>query len=382
MEYPESLSDFLRNLFDSKDFMPHGHCYLWRSDVIFVNLLSDSLIVMSYYSIPLILIYFIRKKRDLPFWWMFLMFGVFILACGTTHLMEIWNIWQGTYRLSSLIKLFTGLVSVTTAILLFPLIPKALALRSPTELEAANRKLEHEIKERKRLEDQLIQSEKMAAVGQLAGGIAHEVNNPLGVILGFAQGVVAHLKPNDPIEMPLKSIEREAVRCKELVQNLLTFSRVSKAEKASMDLKEAIDGAFSLVLAQSKVKNVEVVKAFSDIPRIVANKNQIQQILVNLSNNAIDAMPNGGKLTIRIKKTDRKERDGVEIQVQDTGRGIPPEIRSKIFNPFFTTKEIGKGTGLGLSLVYEMIQKHDGCITVESEVGKGTTFHVFLPLTS
>ena len=202
----------------------------------------------------------------------------------------------------------------------------------------------------------------------------------MGVILGFSQNVVKRIQPGDPFEMPLRSIEREAVRCKNLVQDLLTFSRVGKSEKELIDLKETIEGAFSLVLAQSKVKNVDLIKEFSEVPRIMANRVQIQQIVINLSNNAIDAMPNGGKLFIRAHKGTMDSGGGVEIEVQDTGQGIPKDIQSKIFNPFFTTKEIGKGTGLGLSLVYEIVQKHSGKILLDSEVGKGTTFRVFLPL--
>ena len=116
------------------------------------------------------------------------------------------------------------------------------------------------------------------------------------------------------------------------------------------------------------------------MPPLVANANQIQQILVNLSNNAIDAMPAGGRLTIRLQNAKMDGRDAIEIQVQDTGTGIPTEIQSKIFHPFFTTKEVGKGTGLGLALVYEIIEKHNGKISFDSEVGKGTNFKVLLPL--
>ncbi len=252
-----------------------------------------------------------------------------------------------------------------------------------SELTKSNELLKKEIEDRKRLEGVVLQSEKMAAVGQLAGGVAHEINNPLGVILGFAQGVAKRLQPGDAFELPLKSIEREALRCKVLVQDLLTFSRVGTTEKEETNLNETIESSLSLILAQAKVKNVELIKDLSsNLSVILANKNQIQQVLVNLSNNAMDAMPNGGKLTVRTKKTQLNNKDTIEIQVEDTGQGIPKEIQAKIFEPFFTTKEVGKGTGLGLSLVYEIIQKHEGQIKVESEVGKGTKFSFLLPVES
>ena len=250
------------------------------------------------------------------------------------------------------------------------------------ELTKAKQSLENEINERKKMESVILQSEKMAAVGQLAGGVAHEINNPLGVILGFAQGVVRKVSPGDPLEMPLKSIEREALRCKQLVQDLLTFSRIGKTEKEEADLNQVIDSALSLILAQAKTRNTELVKEFApNLPQIQANKNQIQQVIVNLCNNAMDAMPGGGTLTLCTKKFSLNGKDALEIQVQDTGQGISKEIQAKIFEPFFTTKEIGKGTGLGLSLVYEIIQKHEGRIKIDSETGKGSRFYVYLPIT-
>lgn len=237
-----------------------------------------------------------------------------------------------------------------------------------------------DITEQKKLESMLLQSEKMSAVGQLAAGVAHEINNPLGVILGFAQAIVRRIKPEDPFEIPLKSIEREAIRCKNLVQDLLAFSRTGKAGQEPVEIKEAIETSLSLVAAQARVKSVELQKELDEgLPTAHANKGQLQQIIVNLCNNAIDAMPNGGKIIVRTKKTFLHGNAFIELEVEDTGAGIPSEIRSKIFDPFFTTKEVGKGTGLGLSLVYEIVQRHQGHITFDSQLGKGTKFHVLLP---
>jgi len=241
--------------------------------------------------------------------------------------------------------------------------------------------LEKRTREFKEVHNQMVQSAKMAAVGQLAGGVAHEINNPLAVILGFAQGLVKRLKPGDPNEEPLRLIDEEAKRCKQLVQDLLTFSRVGKTEKEKVDINEAVDSALSLVMTRTKVEDVRLEKELSgDLPRVFANRNQIQQVVVNLGNNAIDAMPKGGQITVRTKKILLEGKDAVEIQMIDTGEGIPPETQSKIFEPFFTSKAVGKGTGLGLSLVYEIIQKHNGTIRVESHVGKGTTFFLSLPV--
>ncbi len=151
------MTEFLSKLFSS-DFMPHGHCYFWNPEIVWLHATSDGLIALSYYFIPLMLIYFVRKRRDLAFGWMFVMFGIFILGCGTTHLMEVWTLWHGTYRLAGVIKAVTAGASLATAAALVPLIPRALALPSPAALRAANLELEKEIGQRRRAEEELQQA--------------------------------------------------------------------------------------------------------------------------------------------------------------------------------------------------------------------------------
>ncbi len=145
------MIEFLTKLFSS-DLMPHGYCYLWKPEIVWLHAASDGLITLSYYFIPVILIYLVRKRQDLPFHWMFLMFGLFIFGCGTTHLMEIWTLWHGTYRLAGIIKAVTAGASLVTAALIVPLVPRALALPSPSQLRSANLKLQDEIRERRRVE--------------------------------------------------------------------------------------------------------------------------------------------------------------------------------------------------------------------------------------
>src|SRR4029077_9827560 len=145
------MLEFLRKLFAS-EFMGHGYCYLWKSQIVWLHVASDTLITLAYYSIPVTLVYFVRKRRDLPFNWMFLMFGAFILGCGTTHLMEVWTVWHGTYRLAGVIKAITAASSVATAAVFWHLGPEAVALPSPAQLRAANEELETEIRERRSAE--------------------------------------------------------------------------------------------------------------------------------------------------------------------------------------------------------------------------------------
>ncbi len=221
------------------------------------------------------------------------------------------------------------------------------------------------------------QTEKMAAVGQLAAGLAHEINNPLGVILGFAQGAERRLSPGDGLTKPIASIVREALRCRSLVQELLAFSRRSSACEP-IDVNDAVRSTSRLLEARARLQGVEVECTLErDLPLLRWNRTQLQQVIVNLGTNALDAMAKGGRLTFR---TCLSTPDRVTIEVEDTGTGIAPELRTRIFEPFFTTKEVGKGTGLGLSLVHELVQQRGGGIDVRSRVGEGTVMSVKLPV--
>lgn len=148
------MSGFLKAIFSS-DFMPHGYCYLWKPELVWLHAVSDGIIALSYYLIPIALVVFARQRRDLPFNWMFLLFGLFIFGCGTTHLMEVWTLWHGTYWLAGVLKAFTAMVSLATAVLLIPLVPVASALPSPEQLRVANAELEKEIAEHRRAEEEL-----------------------------------------------------------------------------------------------------------------------------------------------------------------------------------------------------------------------------------
>lgn len=232
-------------------------------------------------------------------------------------------------------------------------------------------------KEREKLQEQVLQSGKMAAVGQLAGGVAHEINNPIGIILGFAESARKRIDSDNPLSYPLESIRREAVRCKNLVADLLTFSRNSYEDRGPVAVNETIEEALLLVETRAGIEEVEVTRDFqADLPAVSASKNQLQQVLINLCNNALDAITDKGEITI----TTRLVGEQVEIAVRDTGMGIRDEDKDRLFEPFFTTKEVGQGTGLGLSLCYEIVQKHKGTMEFESRVGEGSAFRVKLPV--
>ena len=243
--------------------------------------------------------------------------------------------------------------------------------------EELERKVEERTQELRAAQEQLLQSEKLASIGQLAAGVAHEINNPMGVILGFAQGILKTLPEDDSLRNPLTAMEKESLRCKRIVQNLLDFARHSEPAPHLTNINELIDASCDLVEHQTSLQNVKLVKGYDPAwPSIMADHNQLQQVFINIMLNAYQAMPDGGTLHVTTRTM------GSELQVifADTGTGIPPENLQNIFDPFFTTKEVGEGTGLGLSVSYGIVKAHGGDIEVESQVGKGTTFVIKLPL--
>jgi signal transduction histidine kinase len=271
-------------------------------------------------------------------------------------------------------------------------------MESRKEIEEYNRTLEEKIIERtKELEDaqaQLIQSEKMAAVGQLSAGVAHELNNPLGGILGYAQYTLEKMnrKPFEEIterefetyRKHLKDIEAQSRRCKTIVQNLLKFSRSSaKIDTVEVDITNVLIETISLIEHQLTMQKVTLTTDLQEgIPPIQANAGLLQQVFTNIIINALHAMSQGGNLLITCRHSPGlgEFSGAVEISLTDDGCGIPAEIQKNIFEPFFTTKAIGKGTGLGLSVSYGIIKEHGGEIKVESVEGCGTTFTIILPL--
>jgi two-component system NtrC family sensor kinase len=255
------------------------------------------------------------------------------------------------------------------------------------------KKVEERTKQLKEAQAKLIQTEKMCAVGQLAAGVAHELNNPLGGIMGYAQYAlekIAHRKGKEISEEELSvyaqylsDIEAQSKRCKGIVQNLLKFARSSsKADFEILDLNSVLGDTLMFVQHQLAMGKVKLLQNLSlDIPKVSGNAGMLQQVFTNIILNAIQVMPNGGELLVSTRSIDFEERlgKGVEVCFSDTGCGIPEDQRDKIFEPFFTTKKVGQGTGLGLSVSYGIVKEHKGEIKVKSQVGKGTTFTILLP---
>jgi len=231
------------------------------------------------------------------------------------------------------------------------------------------------------LEQQLIASGRLVSLGVITASMAHEFNNPLGIVMGFTQQLLSEFEPNTPNHQALKIIDEETKRCQRIIQELLQYSRPKNADLCPTDVKQAIDKTMNMVANRLYKQKIETRAMIADdLPLIPADPQQLEQVLINLFLNAIDAMPKGGNLEVEATlKATQENTPSLVITVIDSGSGIDPEDLAKIFQPFFSAKK-GKGIGLGLSISERIIKNHGGTIAVESMPGKGTTFRILLPL--
>lgn len=250
---------------------------------------------------------------------------------------------------------------------------RRVAQRTEALVQAAEQKME--------MEKNMAQTEKLAAIGELSAGVAHEINNPLGVILGYNQLLLRGEEKGSEKHEDLKTIEKHVKHVRTIVSDLLSFSRNSKTERGSVDIHDIADEVIGFIRKHLGGGNIEVVKNYApDLPRLLLDREKIKQVFVNLLMNAWHALEGSGTLTISTSLD--AEKNLAVITVSDTGMGIEQENLTRIFDPFFTTKPTGQGTGLGLSVSYGIIKNHDGEISVASRPGQGTVFTITLPLHS
>ncbi len=249
------------------------------------------------------------------------------------------------------------------------------------QLRTAREELQERIVAQRMAESRLVQAAKLAAVGEMAAGIAHELNNPLTTVTGFTELVLDDLPDGSGLRNDLELVLREAQRARGVIRRLLDFARQGESARVRSDVNEIIVDVLALVNHLLRTSGIQLVTDLSEgLPWISVDRNQIKQVVLNLVHNALHAMPTGGELHITTKCRMHNKRDWLTVRLSDTGTGIAPENIERIFEPFFTTRSKDGGTGLGLSITYGIVTDHDGHIDVESQVGKGSTFTVWLPV--
>jgi signal transduction histidine kinase len=402
--------------------MPHGHCYLWKPDILWLNVLSDGVIALAYFSIPVTLLYFVSKKRTVPFMWVFVLFGAFIFACGMTHVMGIMTVWDPVYRFEGVVKFITAALSIGTAIFLIPIIPKALSLRSPRELEEANTALEKENTERRRAERELIKArneleervlERTAELAQtnehlkgeigerelaqrgqrellkrlesmnlelsdFAHIVSHDLKAPLRAIGSLADWLKEDYaeKLGDNGVETLDLLKGRVRRMNNLIEGILSYSRsVGEEERIDeVNLRDLVEEVVEVVSPPGNIK-IELESG----PEVVhCDKTRLEQVIQNLLTNAVKY---NDKEEGIIKINCVPEDGYFKFRVSDNGIGIDKKYFDKIFQIFQTLapRDKSETAGVGLAIVKKIVENYGGSIWLESEVGSGTTFYFTLP---
>ena len=382
----------------TKGFMPHGHCFLWTPVLLWTFVVSESVIVLSYFSIPIGLLYFVDRRKDLEFNWMFALFSAFIFACGLTHLMGIWTIWHPDYWLDAGVKLITAALSIVTAILLWPLIPKALKLPSPTQLEAIVRQLQAEVERRNEIEAALASANKaleqrtaqLEAANQelqtFAYSVSHDLRAPLrgidGWSLALAEDYGGQLDATG--RGYLDTIRAETRRMERLIDDLLLFSRAARWEMR----KEVVDLS---ALARTVTQRLQQAQPGRQIKFEVApglgaagDARLLEIALTNLLGNA--AKFTGPRPEAKIEFGCTTEEDPqtqvrhMVFFVRDNGVGFDMAHADKLFGAFQRLHRASEfpGTGIGLATVQRIVHRHGGRIWAEAKVDQGATFYFTL----
>jgi len=362
---------------------------------------SVFMILFSFMSIRLVrLIY--RSDPNSIIWtyltWVCYCLAGFAISRSAGHilkqilfLMDRNEVWDGIRPFSGSINTFM-LIIVSSVTLFFQRAwhiyqeisrDKEALQTAHTELLSLNQNLEQRVKERTEAlalhEKQMAQADKLASIGQLSSGIAHEINNPLGIILGYTQLLLRSEDPESQKHEDLKTIEKHVKSCKTTVEDLLNFARSSKPKKEFFNIHETIDDVLNFVRHRSDMHGMFMDRRYGpEVPRMLMDEKKIKQVLINLLMNAKHAVGETGAITVATAYD--SERDRVSVMVQDTGYGIEKKNFSRIFDPFFTTKPTGEGTGLGLAVSYGIVKTHGGDLLVESDPGKGSTFTMVLPV--
>jgi signal transduction histidine kinase len=393
--------DLLPTLLDSQGAVPAAACMSWQ----WSHAGFDALIAISFLSISSVLAAFAWKRSEMVFGAIFWSLAIVLVACGVAHAFGVWTMWQPYYGASAAVKAVAAVAALGTAVVLWPLLPKVLALPSPEALRRANEALrlqiqqrdealsalETERRERRKTEEMLHQAQKMDAIGQLTAGIAHDFNNLMTAVIGNLERA-RRLLPAEGSKQLLRAIRGAALgaeRAGVLTHRLLAFGRRQALAPSVVNVNDVVEHVAD-TLRRTLGGNIRVITTLMfDLWPARVDPDALESAVINLAVNARDAMPQGGNLVITTRNVAAGTKataeltpfllDQIEIAVTDTGVGMSEVIASRAFEPFFTTKPIGEGTGLGLSQAYGFAVQSHGTAVLESTPGMGTTVRLYLP---
>ena len=346
-------------------FLPHGYCYLWNPALLSLHLASDSIIALAYYSIPLGLVWFVRRRQDVPFNWMFWLFALFIAGCGTTHVMEIWTLWHPSYWVAGVIKAGTALASIGTAAMMIPLLPRAVKLPSAEQLEFANRELtavNHELE-------------------TFSYSVSHDLRAPLRAVDGFARALAEDYGATLDAEAQrlLGVIQTNARRMGLLIDDLLSLSRLGRKslEPEPLDLAGMARAVVAELASAEPGRKVQV--DIGPLPQAYGDRGLVHQVLVNLIGNAFKFTR--GRPDARVEIGARTGDGETEYYVRDNGAGFDMQYAKKLFGVFQRLHRADEfdGTGVGLALVQRIVHRHGGRVWADARVNQGATFSFTLP---
>jgi signal transduction histidine kinase len=414
------MKDFLAKIIEA-DFMPHGHCYFWKPEIVWLNVVGDSLIALAYYSLPLMLFYFARKRTDLTHKYVFMLFAAFIFACGTTHIVDIWTIWVPTYRLEGVLKVITGILSVGTAFVVYKSVPTLLALPSQDQLKAVNKQLQTEIEERrkaqeelrlvneeleKRVEErtqqlQLEVQERATAQQELllmnrALKIAntdldnfvycasHDLKAPIINIEGLLDVLKEEMPaPGENVQQILKRLDGSLNQINRTIHDLTEVSVITQ-KQAALDGDGTVYFASILEDVKQSVADMvertgaQIVTDFDACPAANIQRKDLKSIFYNLLTNALKYKSLDRKPIINFST--KVAEDYIVLCVTDNGIGVKLDgNEKKMFSLFKRLHDHVEGSGVGLFIVKRIIENYSGTIDVTSEVGVGTTFTIRFP---
>lgn len=350
--------------FSSGQFLPHGHCYMWSPGVLWMNVIADILIAMAYFTIPFALLYIARRRRDLPFDWLVVCFGVFIVACGLTHVMDVWNVWHSNYWLEGLVKVLTAAASVPTAILLWRFLPSILQLPSQRQLRDANESLARANRE----------------LEAFTASVSHDLRSPLTTIAGQA-GLLELSLPDatDEQKRRLARIQSSVRQMSELIEALMVLSRISRQtlHREIVDVSTLAESIVQDVRQKDPTRSVEVV--IQPNMAVHGDRRLIGDLFQNLIGNAWKFTSKTGQARIELGQSSGGAL--ATLYIRDNGAGFDMTYEQKLFKPFQRLHGSADfdGSGVGLATVARIIDRHGGRIWAEGKPNQGAVFYFTLP---